>query len=53
MKKIGVVCPLLFDGYLVLSLDKKWIDKFGKVPEFVVTIDNQNKLHLTTLEKMK
>ena len=48
MKKIGEVKPLLFDGYLVLSLNKKWLDVFGEMPTFEASLDDDGKLHLTS-----
>ena len=46
---IQKVQPYLFQDYLVLALDSKWIEKFNCIPTFVVYINN-NKLHLETNE---
>ena len=43
------VQPYLFQDYLVLALDSKWIEQFNCIPTFVVYINN-NKLHLETNE---
>jgi len=47
MKKIGTVKPYPFESFLILSLSIEWIEKFGKIPEFVVSIDKNNNLILT------
>ncbi len=49
MKHMQKVQPYLFQDYLVLALDSKWIEKFNCIPTFVVYINN-NKLHLETNE---
>lgn len=49
MKNIQNIQPYLFQDYLVLALDSKWIEKFNCIPTFVVYINN-NKLHLETNE---
>jgi hypothetical protein len=49
MKHMQKVQPYLFQDYLVLALDSKWIEQFNCIPTFVVYINN-NKLHLETNE---
>lgn len=46
MKKICETKPLLFEGYLILALDKKWFDVFGEMPTFEASLDDDGKLHL-------
>lgn len=50
-KQIGQIIPFLHDGYLLISLNKKWIDVFGKIPTFSVCI-NDGKLNLCTVEQI-
>lgn len=53
MKKIGEYKPFLFENYLVLSLDKKWIEVFGEIPRFEAAIDNKGKLHIKSMTSIK
>ncbi len=53
MKKIGKVSPYLFGDHLVIALSKDWINVTNSVPEFNVLIDNDNKLHLISIQEMK
>ena len=41
MKKIATVTPTLFDDFLIISFNKKWIDVWGKIPEFDVFSDGK------------
>ena len=49
MNSTKKIKPYLFQNYLVLALDSKWIEQFNCIPTFVVYINN-NKLHLETNE---
>ena len=46
MKELGTVQASLFDEFLIVSLDKKWINIFGRLPVFRVIIDDQGRLCL-------
>ena len=52
MKKIGETKPMLFEDYLILSLDKKWLDVFGEMPTFEASLDDNGKLHLTSTKSV-
>ncbi len=49
MKKIATVIPTLFDDFLIISLSKKWIDVWQKIPEFSVFIDKNKQLTIKTV----
>ena len=53
MKKIISITPYLFEGYLIIALDQKWIEKFGTIPTFVVHVDDSQHLHLISKEKIQ
>lgn len=40
-KTICTVNPILWEGYLLLSFDSKWIEVFGFVPSFEVVIEKE------------
>ncbi len=46
MKKLATVTPILFDGYLIISLHSDWIRLFGQVPTFVAELDDDGRMHL-------
>jgi len=46
MKKIGVISPLVFEKFLILSLDLSWLNIFKKIPTFTIVVDNENRLVL-------
>jgi hypothetical protein len=52
MKKICETKPMLFEGYLILCLDKKWLDVFGEMPTFEARLDNDGKLHLISTKSV-
>jgi hypothetical protein len=53
MKKIITTTkPSLFEGYLIISLDSKWIELFKTIPTFDVYIE-ENKLHLISQESIQ
>ena len=52
MEKIGEAKTMLFEGYLILSLDKKWLDVFGELPTFEASLDDNGKLHLTSTKSV-
>ncbi len=52
MEKVGKAKTTLFEGFLVLGLDKDWLDVFGELPEFEVQIDNKRKLHLLSTKSI-
>jgi len=45
-QKLESVKAHLFEDHLILSLDKKWIERFGGIPTFTTSIDNQKRLCL-------
>jgi hypothetical protein len=46
-KQICQVKPYLFEDFLIISLDKKWISVLGgKIPEFTAMIDEKGRLSL-------
>ncbi len=45
-KKLGVVTPYLHENFLVLALDRKWIEVFGTIPNFTVIIDEKGRFVL-------
>ncbi len=47
------ITPYMFEGFLIISLDSKWLESFGKVPTFVISIDKKNHLHLISKEIFK
>ncbi len=46
MKELGTVQPSLYNDYLILSLDSKWIKLFGGLPVFRIIIDDKGRLCL-------
>jgi len=46
LKKIGIIQPYLFEDQLILAFSKDWINVFGKLPCFVVVIDEEGKIVL-------
>ena len=52
MEKAGKAKTTLFEGFLVLGLDKEWLDVFRELPEFEVQIDNKRKLHLISIKSI-
>jgi len=44
------VTPYLFDNFLLLSLDSKWMGMFGGMLSFNVFIDKQGKLNIVSEE---
>lgn len=46
LKKIGKVSPYLFGDHLVIALSKDWINVTNSVPEFLVIIDDSDRLVL-------
>ena len=49
LKKIATVTPTLFDDFLIISLSKKWIDVWKKIPEFSVYVDKNKQLIIKTV----
>ena len=50
-KQIMQITPLILDGFLLISLDSKWIEVFNGVPSFDVVLDKDGKLHLISVLK--
>jgi|APSaa5957512535_1039671.scaffolds.fasta_scaffold14406_3 hypothetical protein len=46
MKELGKVQSYLFDDHVIVSFDKEWINLFGGLPVFSITIDDAGKLCL-------
>ncbi len=51
-KHIADVVPSIVAGCLMISLDQEWVKVFGKIPTFSVTIDNEGKLNLSSIERV-
>jgi hypothetical protein len=47
------ITPYLFEGFLIISLEQKWIEKFGTIPSFVVYVDDNQQLHMVSKESIK
>lgn len=47
------VKPLLWENFLLLPFDMKWIEVFGKIPEFEVVIENDRLILLSQKIKEK
>ena len=45
-QKLNSIKAHLFEDHLIVSLDKKWIEKFDGMPTFTTLIDKQNRLCL-------
>lgn len=43
---LGEITPYFFEGKLIISLSKEWIESFGNIPKFEVKIDKNKKLVL-------
>ena len=53
MKKIqDNVQTFLFDDYLILGLNKKWIEVFGEIPKFNAMLDKNGKLILKSTKSI-
>jgi len=48
MKTTQRIKPYFFQNFLILAFDSQWIEKFNGVPTFIVTIDDENRLHLVS-----
>lgn len=46
MKELGKVQSYLFDEYVIVSFDKKWINLFGGLPVFKIIIDDEGRICL-------
>ena len=46
MKELGQVQGYFFDEHVIVLLDKEWINLFGGLPIFTITIDEAGKLCL-------
>ena len=53
MKELGTVQASLFDEYLIVAFDKKWINFLGGLPVFRIIINRENKLCLISKEVIK
>ena len=45
-QKLNSVKAHFFEDHLIISLDKKWIEKFDGIPTFTTSIDKKNRLCL-------
>ena len=52
MLKIGKTRTHLFHDYLILGLDKKWLEAFKELPEFEGKVDNKGRLHLVSTKSI-
>ena len=53
MKKITDIVPHLVEDHLIISLSKKWINLFSKIPEFEVLIDSKNRLVIISKDRIR
>jgi hypothetical protein len=52
MVNLGTITPMNFDGYLILSLSKDWINQFSGIPKFSVMINKSGKLCLISIDSV-
>jgi len=53
MKKFGKeTSTFLFEDYLVLGLEKKWMELFGELPKFESMIDKNGRLVLKSTKSI-
>ena len=53
MKKFGnQVSTFLFEDYLVLGLEKKWLEVFGELPKFESMLDKNGRLILKSTKSI-
>lgn len=45
-----IVTPYMLDGFIIISLDNKWMNIFGMMPSFSVFIDKYEKLNIVSEE---
>ena len=38
MKKLGEIVPYQFEGKLLISLEEKWVNFFGQIPKFTISL---------------
>ena len=50
MKKICEVVPYQFEGYYLVSFDKRWFERH-QVSKFEVMVDNNDKLILRSIHR--
>jgi hypothetical protein len=50
---LGTITPSHFQGFLIISLDSNWINKFSEIPKFCVVINDDEKLCITSESSMK
>jgi len=53
MTHLGTVKPLLFERSLIISLTQEWLDHFGKMPKFDVSIDKKGRLCIISSEEVQ
>ncbi len=53
LNKITTTTCHLFENYLLISLTSNWIEVFGRIPQFDVMIDSDDKLRLTSTDCIK
>jgi len=47
------ISPYLFEGYLIIALHPEWMKLFQGIPTFLVSIDDNQRLHLISKEAIK
>lgn len=50
MKQITKLTPYLFENFLIIAMDSRWIEVFEKIPTFNVYIDDSQRLHIVSQE---
>ncbi len=53
IKTVNKLTPYIFENYLIIALHQDWIKLFNKIPTFTVQIDEEQRLHLISDEKIK
>jgi len=53
LTNLGTITPMNFEGYLIFSLAKEWVDKFHGIPKFSVKITKNGRLHITSEYSVK
>lgn len=53
MKSLGTFDSFMYEGHVLISLDKKWIEVFGEIPKFEAKIDNKGKLHIISTKSIQ
>ena len=53
LNNYGTITPLNFEGYLIFSLSRDWVNRFSSVPRFSVRINDIGRLIITSESSVK